>query len=76
MLMGLCCDPPCLVTEYCSRGSLLDVLQRATENMVCRKHGFNAQTVWVCWFSAGWCKERRRDCILCEAQGLMMVRHP
>eukprot|EP00884_Botryococcus_braunii_P012406 jgi/Botrbrau1/21166/Bobra.0061s0059.2 len=34
LLMGLCLDPPCLVTEYCSRGSVLDVLQRAREDQV------------------------------------------
>jgi serine/threonine protein kinase len=29
MYLGLCCDPPCVVTEYCARGSLTDVLKRA-----------------------------------------------
>lgn len=32
LFMGLCPDPPCVVTEYCSRGSLYDVLRRARED--------------------------------------------
>lgn len=27
--MGVCLDPPCIITEYCSRGSLFDVLKNA-----------------------------------------------
>jgi len=27
--LGFCSFPPCIITEYCDRGSLLDVLQRA-----------------------------------------------
>eukprot|EP00884_Botryococcus_braunii_P001862 jgi/Botrbrau1/11677/Bobra.0195s0008.1 len=29
LFMGVCLSPPCLITEYCPQGSLLDVLQRA-----------------------------------------------
>lgn len=29
MFMGLCLDPPCLVTEWCARGSLASVLHKA-----------------------------------------------
>lgn len=29
LFMGLCPEPPCVVTEYCSRGSLYDLLQAA-----------------------------------------------
>ena len=29
LFMGICLDPPCLVTEWCSRGSLYDVIGRA-----------------------------------------------
>jgi hypothetical protein len=29
MYLGVCLDPPCMVTEYCARGSLNDVLKRA-----------------------------------------------
>ena len=29
--MGLCLDPPCVVAEYCSNGSVCDVLKRAHE---------------------------------------------
>lgn len=29
LYLGLCLDPPCVVTEYCARGSLSDVLKRA-----------------------------------------------
>lgn len=31
MYLGLCMDPPCVVTEYCARGSLNDVLKRARQ---------------------------------------------
>ena len=31
MFLGVCLDPPCIVTEYCARGSLFDVLSRAKE---------------------------------------------
>jgi serine/threonine protein kinase len=27
--MGFCLDPPCIASEYCARGSLLDVLRAA-----------------------------------------------
>ena len=29
MYLGVCLDPPCVVTEFCARGSLSDVLKRA-----------------------------------------------
>ena len=29
LFMGICLEPPCLVTEWCSRGSLYDVIARA-----------------------------------------------
>ena len=29
MYLGVCLDPPCVITEYCARGSLNDVLKRA-----------------------------------------------
>ena len=29
MYLGVCMDPPCVITEYCARGSLNDVLKRA-----------------------------------------------
>lgn len=28
-LKGVCKEPPCLLTEWCSRGSLLDILKQA-----------------------------------------------
>lgn len=28
MYLGICLEPPCVVTEYCARGSLSDVLKR------------------------------------------------
>ena len=31
MFLGACSAPPCMVTEFCARGSLLDILQRAQE---------------------------------------------
>jgi serine/threonine protein kinase len=32
LYLGVCLDPPCVVTEYCARGSLNDVLKRALYN--------------------------------------------
>ena len=32
LFMGLCPEPPCIVTEYCSRGSLYDLLQAARQD--------------------------------------------
>ncbi|KAK9814855.1 hypothetical protein WJX73_000289 [Symbiochloris irregularis] len=32
LYLGLCLEPPCVVTEYCARGSLSDVLKRAANN--------------------------------------------
>ena len=29
MFMGLCLQPPCIITEFCARGSLFDVLRKA-----------------------------------------------
>ena len=29
LFMGLCFEPPCMVSEFCARGSLYDVLKRA-----------------------------------------------
>lgn len=29
LFMGLCLEPPCIVTEFCARGSLYDVLKKA-----------------------------------------------
>lgn len=34
MFLGAALDPPCMVTEFCARGSLLDVLHRARTNEV------------------------------------------
>jgi serine/threonine protein kinase len=28
LFMGVCLEPPCLVTEFCARGSLYDVLRK------------------------------------------------
>lgn len=30
--LGICSDPPCIITEYCDRGSLVDVLKKARMN--------------------------------------------
>jgi serine/threonine protein kinase len=35
LYLGVCLDPPCVVTEYCARGSLNDVLKRALYNAKC-----------------------------------------
>ncbi|DBA72008.1 TPA: hypothetical protein ACH3X2_010748 [Trebouxia sp. C0005] len=29
MFMGMCVEPPCIITEFCARGSLFDVLRKA-----------------------------------------------
>ena len=34
MFLGACSTPPCMVTEFCARGSLLDILSRARDNPV------------------------------------------
>lgn len=34
MFLGACYNPPCMVTEYCARGSLLDILCRARDDPV------------------------------------------
>lgn len=41
MLMGLCLSPICVVTEFCARGSLTDVLRKAASDTV-----FAQQLVW------------------------------
>ena len=41
LLMGYCTAPPCMVTEYCASGSLLDVLSLAR-----RQPTFAAQLSW------------------------------
>ena len=32
LFMGVCLDPPCVVSEWCARGSLFDVLTKARKN--------------------------------------------
>lgn len=34
MFLGACSSPPCMVTEFCARGSLLDILSRARDHPV------------------------------------------
>jgi serine/threonine protein kinase len=34
MFLGACSTPPCMVTEFCARGSLLDILSRARDTPV------------------------------------------
>ena len=34
MLMGLCFNPMCIVTEFCARGSLTDVLRKGAADAV------------------------------------------
>ena len=34
MLMGLCLSPVCIVTEFCARGSLSDVIRKAASSAV------------------------------------------
>ncbi|KAI8472913.1 MAG: hypothetical protein J3K34DRAFT_502100 [Monoraphidium minutum] len=42
MFLGVCLRPPCVVTEYCSLGSLYDVLRRAR-----RDAAFGARLTWT-----------------------------
>ena len=42
LFMGLCLNPVCIVTEFCARGSLSDVLRKAAANKV-----FAQQLDWV-----------------------------
>jgi serine/threonine protein kinase len=37
LFLGACPDPPCMVTAFCARGSLLDVLARARASPVRRR---------------------------------------
>eukprot|EP00884_Botryococcus_braunii_P000818 jgi/Botrbrau1/10737/Bobra.180_2s0007.1 len=37
-LKGICKEPPCLLTEWCSRGSLLDILKQAQSSTALREH--------------------------------------
>ena len=66
MFLGACSQPPCMVTEYCARGSLLDILTRARECPVCpqpcpcQTHGALAPGIhlcgthpWVGWLVSG-----------------------
>ena len=39
--MGLCLQPPCIITEFCARGSLFDVLRKARTSQ-----GFAQQLDW------------------------------
>jgi hypothetical protein len=32
LFMGVCLEPPCIVTEWCGRGSLYDVLAKGRRN--------------------------------------------
>ena len=34
MFLGVCTEPPCVITEFCARGSMLDALQRAHKSQV------------------------------------------
>ena len=38
LYLGVCSDPPCVVTEYCARGSLNDVFKRALLNPLYATH--------------------------------------
>lgn len=40
-IMGVCTDPPCLVTEFCAKGSLTDCLRAARADA-----GAAAQLTW------------------------------
>ena len=42
LFMGLCLNPVCIVTEFCARGSLSDVLRKAAANKT-----FAQQMDWV-----------------------------
>ena len=46
LFMGVCLEPPCMVTEWCSRGSLYDVLQKV-RNTARNTPGLAAQLDWA-----------------------------
>ena len=35
LFLGVCFQPPAMVTEFCARGSLLDILQKGLRDAVC-----------------------------------------
>ncbi|GAB4813554.1 hypothetical protein N2152v2_000600 [Parachlorella kessleri] len=55
--MGVCPYPPCVVTEYCERGSLADVLEKAKQSSLAAKLG------WL----------RRVSMMLDTAKGMLLV---
>ncbi len=46
MFLGACYNPPCMITEYCARGSLLDIICRARDEPV------RSLFCWLWCFSA------------------------
>lgn len=58
MYLGVCLQPPCVVTEYCARGSLNDVFKRARATPA-----LAAQLDWG----------RRLNMVLDAAKGMMYL---
>jgi hypothetical protein len=66
-LMGTCLAPPCLITEYCSRGSLADCLREARRHPAAAAElpwhrrlamvGGGSMVVWAqaCLLGGWWC---------------------
>lgn len=60
MFMGLCLRPVCIVTEFCARGSLSDVISKAASN-----HAFGQQLDWP----------RRLGMALDAAKGMLQLHN-
>ena len=65
MFLGACSDPPCMVTEYCARGSLLDILTRARESQVCLRPGVGVQASDLVLRPHAWPHPAEKEVSLC-----------
>lgn len=63
-ILGFCATPPCLVTEYCDRGSLTDCLRRARED-----GGAGAELTWG--RRLGLALDAARGCAYLHSRGIV-----
>lgn len=45
--LGVCMDPPCIITEFCSQGSLFDFLRRENELKMSLWRGVYDTSLWI-----------------------------